>query len=97
MSDPKTGVAKQINAATFAKVAYAHKQPKVEIARYVSLVQNKEARFRLFIEVGDFHGAAEEAVKSGERGWAEEVEGLAGAGAERAVVRGVLQQAGWLR
>ena len=93
LSDPKAGVVKSVNAATFAKVAFKYGQPKVEVARYVGLVANKEARFRLFIQVGDLRGAAEESVKAGDPVWGEEVEGLAGAGAEREVVRGILQKA----
>ncbi|GMH70196.1 hypothetical protein TrST_g12417 [Triparma strigata] len=92
----EAAVVRQVNTATFAKIAAKFKQPSVEISRYVSLVQNKEQRFRLHIEVGDLRGAAEEAVKSKDVDWAAEVGSLA-TGTDRDVVADILQRGGLIQ
>ena len=96
MSDPKGPVVRQVNTATFAKIAAKFGQPSVEISRYVSLVQNKEQRFRLHIEVGDLRGAAEEAVRNKEVDWAAEVGSLA-TGSDRDLVANILRSGGLIQ
>ncbi|GMI18758.1 hypothetical protein TrLO_g14380 [Triparma laevis f. longispina] len=92
----EAAVVRQINTATFAKIAAKFNQPSVEIGRYVSLVSNKEQRFRLYIEVGDLRGAAEEAVKSKDVDWAAEVGSLA-TGTERDFVADILKRGGLIQ